>query len=234
MLIIDDFGGEYVGRKHAEHLTAVLKKYHDISEDWEGKNIADIDLIWYYERKHSARTCRLLMTSYIEKLLFKVGHKMPVKTQISPHRCRDITYVSKVQQALEEDSYPALDENGVLQVQLIVGALLYYARTVNNKLLVALSAIGAHQSSAIEKTLKVINQLLYYYVTYPDDGTVYRSIDIILTAHSDSGLNNETKSRIIAGAHIFLSDNEPITRWNGPILTITQIMKYVLSSEAET
>ena len=54
-----------------------------------------------------------------------------------------------------------------------------------------------------------------------------------MTAHSDAGLNNETKSRIIAGAHIFLSDNEPIPRWNGPILTIAQIMKYLLSSAAE-
>ena len=39
MLIVDDFGMEYVGRKHSEHLASVLKKYHEISEDWEGKNI---------------------------------------------------------------------------------------------------------------------------------------------------------------------------------------------------
>ena len=39
MLIVDNFGVEYVGRKHAEHLTSVLKKYHDISEDWEEKKL---------------------------------------------------------------------------------------------------------------------------------------------------------------------------------------------------
>ena len=57
---------------------------------------------------------------------------------------------------------------------------------------------------------------------------------MILTEHSDAGFNNETKARIRAGSHILLSENEPIPRWNGPILTIAQIMKYVLSSEAET
>ena len=56
---------------------------------------------------------------------------------------------------------------------------------------------------------------------------------MILTAHSDACFNNETKSRSRAGAHMFLSENEHITCWNGPILTISQIMKYVLSSAAE-
>ena len=90
-----------------------------------------------------------------------MGHKLPAKKHISPHRCMDITYVSKVQQEPEEDSSPALDEKGVLQVQRIFGALIYYDRAVNNKLLVALIEIGSQQPSAKVKTQKAINQLLY-------------------------------------------------------------------------
>ena len=37
MLIVDDFGVDYVGRKHSEYPDSILKKYHDISEYWEGK-----------------------------------------------------------------------------------------------------------------------------------------------------------------------------------------------------
>ena len=117
-------------------------------------------------------------------------HKTPVKKQILPYPCREITYISKVQQAPEEDSSPAIDEKGVLRLQRIVGALLYYSRAVNNKLLVALSAIGSQQAFATEKTLKVINQLLYYCDTYPDDEIVYLSSDMILTVHFDAGFNN--------------------------------------------
>ena len=163
-----------------------------------------------------------------------MGHKLPVKKQLSPYCCREITYSRKVQQAPEEDSSPALDEKWVLWVKRIFGALLYYARAVNNKLLVSLSAIGEQQASVTVKTRNAINQILDYCATYPDDGIVYRSSDIILNAHSDVGFNNETKSRSRAGAHIFLSENEPIPRWNGPILTIVQMMKYVLSSAAES
>ena len=56
---------------------------------------------------------------------------------------------------------------------------------------------------------------------------------MILTAHYDAGFNNETKARSRAGAHIFLSENEPIPRLNGPLLIIAQIMKYVMSSASE-
>ena len=83
------------------------------------------------------------MTGYIAKLLFMVGHKLPVKKHISPHCCRNITYGSKVQQSLEENSSTALDEKGVRRVQRIVGSLLYNTRAVNNKLIVELITIGA-------------------------------------------------------------------------------------------
>ena len=71
---MDDFGAEYVGRKHAEHLASVLKNYHEISEDWEGAKFSGIDLNWDYTKQHSGRTCILSMKNYIAKLLLKVGH----------------------------------------------------------------------------------------------------------------------------------------------------------------
>ena len=92
----------------------------------------------------------------------------------------------------------------------------------------ALSVIRAQQDSATVEMLKAINQILDYCATYSDDGILYLSSDMILNAHSDAGLNNETKERSREGAHIFLYENEPIPRWNGPILTIEQMMKYVL------
>ena len=101
MVKVDDFGVEYVGRKNAEHLASVLKNYHEISEDWEGNKFAGINLIWDYTQKYSGITCRPSMKSYTSKILFKVGHKPPVKKQPSPHCCREITYGSKVQQELE-------------------------------------------------------------------------------------------------------------------------------------
>ena len=69
--------------------------------------------------------------------------------------------------------------------------------------------------------------------TYPNDGILFRKSDMILAAHADAGFLNESRARIIAGAHIFLSENEPKPRLNGPILTIALIIKTVMASAAE-
>ena len=35
------------------------------------------------------------------------------------------------------------------------------------------------------------------------------------------------------GHTYFLSENDPKTKWNGPVLAISQIIKFVMTSEAE-
>ena len=67
----------------------------------------------------------------------------------------------------------SLDKVGIRRVQIIVGALIWIGRAVNNKLLVDLSTIGYKQSTATEDTNKSIHQPLEYCATYPDDGIIY-------------------------------------------------------------
>ena len=56
---------------------------------------------------------------------------------------------------------------------------------------------------------------------------------MIICAHSDAGFHNEIRGRSIAGAHMFLAEDETIPKWNGPVLTIAQIMKFVMASASE-
>jgi hypothetical protein len=87
----------------------------------------------------------------------------------------------------------------------IIGSLLYYARAVINKLLVALNAISARQAKATIHTEQLMETLLNYVATYPNDGIVYRASDMVLFAHADAGYLNKSCLRSRAGAHIFLS-----------------------------
>ena len=75
--------------------------------------------------------------------------------------------------------------------------------------------------------------MLDYLATYPNDGIVHRARNMILAAHSNTGFHNESKGRNRAGAHIFLSEDNLTPRWNGPILSITQVIKFVMTSAAE-
>ena len=160
---------------------------------------------WDYAAKHVDRTCRLSINNYIANLLLKFGHKKPLKPQHAPKH-HEIAYGAKIQLAHGEPPNPPLNVEGVKHVQAIVGAGLFYGLAVDNKLLVALNTIGTQQATATDTTNKAVTQLLDYMTTYPDDGIVYQSSDMVLAAHADAGSHNESKGRSRAGAHIFLAE----------------------------
>ena len=69
----------------------------------------------------------------------------------------------------------------------MVGAIFNYARSVDKKLLVGLSVIGAQQAATTQLRNEAINQLLDYSATYPTDRIIYHYINMVLCAHSDAG-----------------------------------------------
>ena len=101
---------------------------------------------------------------------------------------------------------------------------------MNNKLLVGLSYIGSQQAATTQRTNYVINKILDYCATYAVDGILYFSRDMVLCAHSDAGFHNEIKGRSRSGAHILLSENDAMPRWNGTVLTLNKTIKFVMSS----
>jgi hypothetical protein len=113
------------------------------------------------------------------------------------------------------------------------GSLLYYAQAFNNKLLVALNAISAQQAKATIHTEQLIEMLLNYVATYPNDGIVYRASDMVLCTHADAGYINKTQSCSRAGAHIYLSEDNPTPHLNGVILTIMAIIKFFMALAAK-
>ncbi len=56
---------------------------------------------------------------------------------------------------------------------------------------------------------------------------------MILCAHANAGFLNKTNSRSRARAHIYLSENDPFPRFNGAVLPIAQIIKFIMASAAE-
>ncbi len=95
-----------------------------------------------------------------------------------------------------------------------------------------------HHSQTIQSHCLAMEQavhlLLNYVATYPNDGTVYRASEMILCAHANAGFLNESQSCSHAGAHIFLSENDLYPRFSGAVLSIAQIIKFVMASAAES
>jgi hypothetical protein len=193
-LIVDDFGVEYVGLQHAHHLRNIIQKHYDITENWSDDLYAGINLAWNYAK----RTCRLTVEEYVATLLFKYNHPLPKKCQLSPFKATPIVYGAKTQFSPDPDDSPLLPTADIKHVQGIVGALLYYDRAIDNKLLHALSDIGTEQASATCSTNDKINQLLDCCATYPNNGITYRASDMYTVGktlsklHSLSSLSNHS------------------------------------------
>jgi hypothetical protein len=58
--------------------------------------------------------------------------------------------------------------------------------------------------------------------------------DMILCAHSNAGFLNETNSRSRAEACTFLSEHKPFPYFNGAVLSIAQIIKFIMASAIES
>ena len=165
---------------------------------------------WNYDPIHAKRTVRLTVDDYIANLRVKYDHPDPIIPKHSPYKHTPIIYGSKVQYATKDGNRPPLDADGILRVQSIVGALLFYGQAVDNKLIAELSKLGKQQAAATQATNDAIMQLLEYVATYPRDGINFRASEMIISAHSDAVYLNVTKSHSCAGAHIMLPENVPV------------------------
>ena len=74
--------------------------------------------------------------------------------------------------------------------------------------------MGQQQATATKATNDAINQLLDYVTTYPDDGITFRASDMVLSGHSDAAYLDFSKARSRAGAHIMLSEDVPVPKYN--------------------
>ena len=139
----------------------ILKQYHNIIKDWEGKKYAGINLKWDYNKK----ICRDTIDGYMLDIRKKDGNPTPKKPQYLPHKQCTINYGANHHMAQPKDNSPYLDDKGIKLVQDIIGALIYVGRAVNKKILVALSEIRTHQKSATSEIAEAIGQLLYNVAT---------------------------------------------------------------------
>ncbi len=77
---MDDFGVEYMGIDHFNHLSMLLKKYHQIQTNMAGNKFVGINVQWNFP----SRRVRIDMRTYIDTLLLTLDWPKLQKPQLSP------------------------------------------------------------------------------------------------------------------------------------------------------
>ena len=83
------------------------------------------------------------------------------------------------------------------------------------------------------KNYKIVDKLLDYVATHPNDGKTYSKSSMKLAALPDAGYLNENQVRSRTNTHIYLLEDVSIPTLNESVITISQIINYVMSSSAE-
>ena len=119
-------------------------------------------------------------------------------------------------------------------LQRVTGKFLYYARAVDPTMLHALSILATEQTTGNQSTVAAMSLFLNYCATNPDSILRYHASDMILRVESDASYLTEPNAKSRAGGHHYLGrkcDNQP---WcNGPLLSLSKVLRNVMSSAAE-
>ena len=118
-------------------------KNNDITIDKSGTHYRGLDIFWNY----TARTVTISMQSYIPTILHHFNHPTPKKPTYSPSSWTAPKYSSAPQLEPSPDTSPPLSKDQHHRLQRIVGTLLYYARSVDPTLLVAIVNIASQQAA---------------------------------------------------------------------------------------
>ena len=105
------------------------------------------------------------LTAQVNAFKKKGPQETNKKPQHSPHKHRPIDYGATQKLVQPTDDSPPLNDIGIKKSPRNCGSINLYRKRVNNKLLVALSAIGPQQAAATEETKDAIEQLLDYVAT---------------------------------------------------------------------
>jgi hypothetical protein len=162
-LVVDDFGVKYVGREHAEHLMACIKKNYEISSDCTCSAYYGLTLEW----DHNNRTMDLSMPGYIKAALHKYQHPAPTRLEHAPHKWNPPVYGAKAQYVEDDNNSPALSAKDVTKLQQLTGTLLYYATEVDPTLIMTINVLSSEQTKATADTAEKVIKLLNSSTTVP-------------------------------------------------------------------
>jgi hypothetical protein len=216
------------------HLIAALETTYKITQDWTGSLYIGITLKWDYTK----RIVECDMPGYVEAALHKFQHANPSRPQDSPYPWVAPTYGANSQEMPIPQTYPLLEQPQQNQLQQIVGTFLYYARAIDNTMLMALNSLASQQNKGTEHTAKQITQFLNYCATHPNASISFHKSDMVLHFYSDASYLSEPEARSRYGGYFFFGpkSDKPISQMpelNGPIHVECGIMRNVLASAME-
>jgi hypothetical protein len=225
-LVVDDFAVVWSSQVALKHFLSTLRKLYTIKVDHKGSKYLGITI----DIDRIQRHVTLSMPGYIEKLLKRVRPD-GVKPASTPSiYSPPPNYKSSRAQTATVDASPLASKEQQLELQIVVGTLLYYARTVDPSILTVVHALGSVQSKPTINDLRKMERLLQYVSSHQNHGVRFHASTMQLQIQSDASYLSRPKARSVLGGFHYLGTTEII---NGPFFCSSKKISCVVSSAAE-
>jgi hypothetical protein len=224
-LVVDDFAVVWKDKKNITHFITTLRKLYTVKIDWEGSKYLGMDIAIDRTDRHVT----ISMPGYIEKLLRKV-RPHGIKGASTPGIYYPPNYKSQKSQTATIDASPFASKEQQHELQVVVGTLLYYARTVDASILTAVHELGSVQSQPTLQDMKKVDRILQYVSTHQHGATRFYASSMQLQVQSDASYLCRPRARSVLGGFHFLGFPDRI---NGPIFCTSKIISCVVASVAE-
>ena len=173
------------------------------------------------------------MLIYVIDALNRFNHKKLRIPQDQPYPHVKLNYRAKDQYTEQDYASALLSKEDKKFIQKVTGTFLYYARAVDSTMIPSLGYISSQHANPTEQTMQREMQPLDYSATHPDVIITYRSSDMVLAGHINASYLSEANYLSRAGVHFFMTDKSESPHNNSAVITISQIIKAVMSSAAE-
>jgi hypothetical protein len=224
-LVVDDFAVIWKDKTKIKHFIQTLRKLYTVKVDWSGSKYLGMNIDIDRENRHVT----LSMPGYIDKLLRKVRPE-GIKGAKTPSVYHPPNYKSPAAQTATIDASPFATDIQKHELQVVVGTLLYYARTVDPSILTAVHELGSVQANPTTQDMKKVDRLLQYVSTHRQGATRFYGSNMQLQLQTDASYLCRPKARSVLGGFHFLGFWDRI---NGPIYCTSKIISCVVASVAE-
>ena len=224
-LVVDDFAVVWSSKKSMKHFLQTLRKLYTVKVDYQGSRYLGMDIS--IDRKN--RHVTLAMPGYIAKLLKRVRPN-GVKGARTPSTYTAPNYQRATSQAATVDSSPLASAAQQKELQVIVGTLLYYARSVDPSILTAVHELGSVQAKPSLNDMRKMERLLQYVSVHQNQGIRFHASNMQLQIQSDASYLSRTKARSVLGGLHYLGTTVHI---NGPFFCTSKLISCIVTSAAE-
>jgi hypothetical protein len=174
------------------------------------------------------------MPGYVTDALHQFQHHKPTRSTNAPSPWIAANYGVKGQMTKPADNTTDMDSTQLLHLQTVVGKFLYYQRAVKPTMQHALSTLATQQTTGTQRTMDQLFYFLNYCASHPNAKLRFSRSDMILRCESDAAYLTEPQACSRAGGYHYLGNrNQLLPFHNGPILTLSKVIKAVMSAASE-